>query len=162
MINPKKESKAEKTKVNVGKSLVGIASRQSKDKMVDLVFVIERGEKMKVSVAEIERHLNNVLSVFEESGVDYQLAPIWFQNEGGPKFAVSPFRTDLRAIQEGFYAHFRRDHAAGYGLEAIMRGGKGPELQIGCRQAHDCCHKFAVANNMGSDERKTAACKSDN
>ena len=125
MISPKTESKAEETKVNVGKSLVGIArraSRQSKDKVVDFVFVIERGDKMRKSIAEIEKQLDNMVSVFEESGVDYQLAPIWFQNQGGPKFEGSPLRNDIRAIQAGFYAHFRRDHSAGYGLEAIMWG----------------------------------------
>ena len=44
MISPKKEPKAEETKVNVGKSLVGIArraSRQSKDKMVDFVKPVQ-------------------------------------------------------------------------------------------------------------------------
>ena len=125
MISPKKEPKAEETKVNVGKSLVGIArraSRQSKDKMVDFVFAIERGEKMKKSIEEIEEQLDNVVSVFEESGVDYQLAPIWFQNQGGPKFEGSPFRDDLRAIHEGIYEQFRRNTSTGYGLEAIMWG----------------------------------------
>ena len=125
MINPTKESKAEETEVDVGKSLVGIArraSRQSEDKMVDFVFVIERGEKMKKPIEEIEKQLDNMVSVFEESGVDYQLAPIWFQNQGGPKFEGSPFRNDLSMIQEGFDAQFRRDHATGYGLEAIMWG----------------------------------------
>ena len=125
MISPKKQPKAEETKVNIGKSLLGIArraSRQSKDKVVDFVFVIERGEKMRKSIEEIEEQLDNVVSVFEESGVDYQLAPIWFQNQGGPKFEGSPLRNDIRAIQAGFYAQHRGDYSAGYGLEAIMWG----------------------------------------
>ena len=125
MISPKKEPKAEETKVNVGKSLVGIArraSRQCKDKMVDFVFVIERGEKMKKSIEEIEEQLDNVVHVFEASGVDYRLAPIWFQNQGGPKFEGSPFRDDLRAIHEGIYEQFWRNTSTGYGLEAIMWG----------------------------------------
>ena len=132
MISPKKESKAEETKVNVGKSLVGIArraSRQSKDKMVDFAFVIERGEKMRKSIEEIEEQLDNVVSVFEESGVDYQLAPIWFQNQGGPKFEGSPLRNDLRAIQAGFYAQFRGNHSTGYGLEAMMWGLRGLDFR---------------------------------
>lgn len=86
VINPKKDSQAEKTegkKVNVGKRLVGIArraSRQSENNMVDIVVVIERGEKMKASMVQIERHLGEVVGMFEESGVDFRLAPIWFQN----------------------------------------------------------------------------------
>ena len=146
MISPKKESKAEETKVNVGKSLVGIARRarrQSKDKMVDFAFVIERGQKMRKSIEEIEEQLDNVVSVFEESGVDYQLAPIWFQNQGGPKFEGSPFRNDLSTIQEGFDAQFRRDHATGYGLEAIMWGVRELDFRSDARK-----HMIVVTNSQ--------------
>ena len=146
MISPKTESKAEETKDNVGKSLVSIArraSRQSKEKMVDFVFVIERGKKMRKSIEEIEEQLDNVVSVFEESGVDYQLAPIWFQNQGGPKFEGSPLRNDIRAIQAGFYAQFRRDHATGYGLEAIMWGVR--ELDF---RSDACKHMIVVTNSQ--------------
>ncbi len=146
MINPKKESKAEATEVNVGNSLVGIARRasgQCKDKMVDFVFVIERGEKMKKSIEKIEKQLDNVVHVFEASGVDYQLAPIWFQNQGGPKFEGSPFRNDLSTIQEGFDAQFRRDHATGYGLEAIMWGVRELDFRSDARK-----HMIVVTNSQ--------------
>ena len=146
MISPKTESKAEETKDNVGKSLVSIArraSRQSKEKMVDFVFVIERGKKMRKSIEEIEEQLDNVVSVFEESGVDYQLAPIWFQNQGGPKFEGSPLRNDIRAIQAGFYAQFRRDHATGYGLEAIMWGVRELDFRSDARK-----HMIVVTNSQ--------------
>ena len=127
MVSPKKEPKDEErvTKVNVGKSLLGItrrASRQGKEKMVDLVFVIERGENMSAAISELEEQLDNVVSVFEESGVNYRIAPVWFQNQGGPKFEGSQFRNDLRAIQAGFHAQFQGNQFNGYGLEAIMWG----------------------------------------
>ena len=146
MSNPKKESKAEATEVNVRNSLVGIARRasgQCKDKMVDFVFVIERGEKMKKSIEKIEKQLDNVVHVFEASGVDYQLAPIWFQNQGGPKFEGSPFRNDLSTIQEGFDAQFRRDHATGYGLEAIMWGVRELDFRSDARK-----HMIVVTNSQ--------------
>ena len=127
MVSPKKEPKDEErvTQVNVGKSLLGIArraSRQGKEKMVDLVFVIERGERMAAAIAEIEEQLDNMVSVFEESGVDYQIAPVWFQNRGDPRFEGSQFRNDFRAIQAGFHAQFQGNQSNGYGLEAIMWG----------------------------------------
>lgn len=127
MVSPKKEPKDEVrvTKVNVGKSLLGITrrvSRHGKEKMVDLVFVIERGERMAAAIAELEEQLDKMISVFEESGVDYQIAPVWFQNRGGPKFEGSQFRNDIRAIQAGFHAQFQGNQSNGYGLEAIMWG----------------------------------------
>lgn len=123
MVSPEKELKAEEIKVNPGESLLGITrrtSRQSKDKMVDIVFVIERGEKMQSEIVEIEEQLDNMVSVFEESGVDYQLAPIWFQNQGGPRFEGSAFRNDLHAIQAGLHAQFQANASSGYGLDAMM------------------------------------------
>ena len=125
MISQKKQPKAEETKVNVGKSLLGIArraSRQSKDKMVDCVFVIERGERMSAAIAEIDAQLDNMVSVFEESGVNYRLASIWFQNQGGPRFEGSTFSNNPRAIQKGLYAQFQGNHSTGHGLEAMMWG----------------------------------------
>ena len=127
MVSPKKQPKDEErqAKVSVGKSLLGIArraSRQGKEKMVDFVFVIERGEGMTAAIAEIKEQLDNVVSVFEESGVDYQIAPIWFENQGSPNFEGGAFRNGLRAIQAGFYAQFRGGESNGYGLEAMMWG----------------------------------------
>ena len=124
-INPGEESKVENTEVNVGKSLVGIARRaslQSKDKLVDIVLVIERGEKMKTSIVAIDSHLGDVVREFEEAGVDFQIAPIWFQNHRGPKYEGSRFKNSLRAVQDGLYIDFRHDHSKGYGLDAIMWG----------------------------------------
>ena len=112
-INPEEESKVENTEVNVGKSLVGIARRaslQSKDKLVDIVLVIERGEKMKTSIVAIDSHLGDVVREFEETGVDFQIAPIWFQNHRGPKYEGSRFKNSLRAVQDGLYIDFRHDH----------------------------------------------------
>ena len=151
MVNPKKESKAEKTeeteetKVNVGESLIGIArraSRKSENKMVDIVFVIERGVKMKASIVEIESHLGDVVSVFEESGIDYQLAPIWFQNRRGPKFEGSPFKNSLRAFQDGYYVDFRHDHSIGYGLDAILWGLRELNYRSDARK-----HMIVVTNS---------------
>ncbi len=125
MVSPKNEAKAQKTEINIGKSLLGItrrASRQGKEKMVDFVYVIEHGETMKAAIAEIEEQLDNMVSVFEESGVDYRIAPVWFQNQGGGKFEGSEFRNDFRAIQDSFYTQFRGSHLTGYGLEAMMWG----------------------------------------
>ena len=125
MVSPKKEPKAEKTEVNIGKSLLGIArraSRQSRDKMVDIVFVVEHGEKTKGLVAEIEVQLDNILHVFEESGVNYRLASVWFQNQRGPIFGGSAFTNDIRAIQAGLNAQIQSKQSAGHGLEAMMWG----------------------------------------
>ena len=146
MVSPKKQPKAEATEVNVGNSLIGIArrdSRQSENKMVDIVFVIERGEKMKASIVQIERHLGNVVSVFEESGVDFQFAPIWFQNHRGPKFEGSPFKGSLRAVKEGLYVDFRHDHSPGYGLEAILWGLRELNYRSDARK-----HMIVVTNSQ--------------
>lgn len=127
MISPKKEPKDEirVAKVNVGKSLIGITrrvSRQNKNNKADFVFVIERGEWMTAAIADMKKQLDNVLNVFEESGVDYRIAPVWFQNQGDPRFEGSQFRNDLRAIQAGFHTQFQGNQSNGYGLEAIMWG----------------------------------------
>ncbi len=148
MINPKKESKVEETevtKVNVGRSLVGIArraSRQSEYNLVDIVFVIERGENMKTSIVQIERHLGEIVGMFDESGVDFRLAPIWFQNHRGPKFEGSPFIDSLRAVHEGLYDDFRHDHSTGYGLDAIMWGLRELNFRSDARK-----HLIVVTNS---------------
>ena len=125
MVSPKNEPKTQKTEINIAKSLLGIArraSRQSKDKMVDIVFVVEHGEKTKALVAQIEEQLDNMVNVFEKSGVNYRLASVWFQNQRGPRFGGSAFTNDIRAIQAGLNAQFQSNKSTGHGLEAMMWG----------------------------------------
>ena len=120
--------KKDKTAIDVGKSLVEIAERASRDSInqaVDLVFVIDGSWSMKDLGKEVERRIADMARVFEESVIDYQFALIWFQNlSGSSQITVKPLQRGLLPIQE----NFRRSSVAkfmgpaGYGLDAIMGG----------------------------------------
>ena len=125
-VNPNDAQK--KGTVDIGKSLIEIAERASHDSVnqaVDLVFVIDGSLPMKDLGKRVERRIADMARVFEESVIDYQFALIWFQNLGGSKITVEPLQRGLLPIQESFLrlpeAKFKGP-AAGYGLDAIMRG----------------------------------------
>ncbi len=124
--NPNELNK--KNTVDIGKSLVEIAERASRDSInqaVDLVFVIDGSLAMRDLGRKVERRIADMARVFEESVIDYQFALIWFQNIGGSQIIVKPLQRGLLPIQENFrrlpVAKFKGP-IVGYGLNAIMRG----------------------------------------
>ena len=126
MANP--DDTYKKDTVDIGKSLVEIAeraSRESTNQAVDLVFVIDGNLTMKDLGRRVERRITDLARVFEESVIDYQFSLIWFQNIGGSQITVKPLQRGLFPIQENFsklpVAKFKGP-VAGYGLDAIMRG----------------------------------------
>ncbi len=127
-IRPKDDEKKDTKKVDIGESLVDIArraSRQSKNPMIDLAFVIDGGAQMETPIATVEKRLVDMVSAFEEAGLRYQFALIGFQNVNNtPQTIVNPLQSDFGALQESF-----RDlriklggAGTGYGLDAIMQG----------------------------------------
>ena len=94
-----------KDTVDIGKSLVEIAeraSRESTNQAVDLVFVIDGNLTMKDLGRRVERRITDMARVFEESVIDYQFSLIWFQNIGGSQITVKPLQRGLFPIQENF------------------------------------------------------------
>ncbi len=136
MISTKDKQEKDETKIDIGKSLVEIAqraSRQSTNQMVDLVLVIDGSKEMKAPVASIERRLADVASVFEESIIDYQFALIWFQSiKGTPRIMVKPLESGLSPLEKSLRNLPIKfgDVVAGYGLDAIMRGLEESELRL--------------------------------
>ena len=121
--------KKDKAVVDVGKNLIEIAERASRDSInqaVDLVFVIDGSLTMKDLGKKVEEQIADMARVFEESAIDYQFALIWYQNlSGSPQITVKPLQRGLLPIQENFrrpsLAKFMGP-VAGYGLDAIMKG----------------------------------------
>lgn len=117
-----------KDTVDIGKSLVEIAERASRDSVnqaVDLVFVVDGSLPMKDLGKRVERRIADMARVFEESVIDYQFALVWFQNLDSSRIIVKPLQRGLLPIQENFVklpvAKFKGP-ATGYGLDAIMSG----------------------------------------
>ena len=129
MISPEALKKKEEPTVDIGKSLVEIAqraSRQSKIQMVDLVFVIDGSSEMRGPGEIVEARLVDMASAFEESVVDYQFGLIWFQNAGKTsEITVKRLQRGLAEIEESFSTvpppRFK-GKATGHGLDAMMEG----------------------------------------
>ena len=129
MISPEDFPKKEEVTVDIGKSLVEIAqraSRQSTNQMVDLVFVIDGSLAMKGPGKIVEGRVVDVASAFEESMVDYQFGLVWFQNAGKTsQITVKPLQGGLIEIEDNFRevtAPKFKGRIAGHGLDAIMKG----------------------------------------
>ena len=129
MISPKDLKKKEEPTVDIGKSLVEIAqraSRQSMNQMVDLVFVMDGSVGMKGPCKIVEGRIPDMVTVFEEAVVDYQFGLVWFQNAGKTsRITVKPLLLGLTEIEENFREvpppRFK-GNVAGHGLDAIMKG----------------------------------------
>lgn len=129
MISPDDFPKKEGITVDIGKSLVEIvqrASRQSTNQMVDLVFVIDGNLGMKGPSKIVEARLADIIGIFEEAMVDYQVGIVWFQNAGKTsRITVKPFQRGLTEIEDNFRRvpppRFK-GNVAGHGLDAIMKG----------------------------------------
>ena len=129
MISPNDFPKKDEITVDIGKSLVEIAqraSRQSTNQIVDLVFVIDGSIEMKRPGKIVEGRITDMVSVFEDAVVDYQFGLVWFQNAGKTsQITVKPLQRGLTEIEENFRGvpppRFK-GRVAGHGLDAIMKG----------------------------------------
>ena len=161
MISPDDFPKKDEITVDIGKSLVEIAqraSRQSMNQMVDLVFVIDGSIQMKRPGKIVEGRITDMVSVFDEAVVDYQFGLVWFQNMGKTsQITVKPLQRGLTEIEEDFRRvpppRFKGS-VAGHGLDAIMKGLE--ELQFRSEAEK---HLVVVTNSQlktswgGGDER---------
>ena len=129
MVSPEDLKKKKEPTVDIGKSLVEIAqraSRQSANQMVDLVLVIDGSLAMQGPSKTIEARVVDMASAFEESVVDYQFGLVWFQNAGKTsRITVKPLQTGLIEMEDNFRnvppPKFK-GRTAGHGLDAIMEG----------------------------------------
>ena len=129
MISPEALKKKKEITVDIGKSLVEIAqraSRQSANQMVDLVLVIDGSLAMKGPVTNVEARIVDIVSAFEESMIDYQFGLVWFQNAGKTsRITVKPLQSGLIEMEDNFRnvppPKFK-GRVAGHGLDAIMEG----------------------------------------
>ena len=129
MISPETLKKKEETAVDIGKSLVEIAqraSRQSTNQMVDLVLVIDGSLAMQGPGKTVETRVVDMASAFEESMVDYQFGLVWFQNAGDTsQITVKPLQRGLIELEDNFRnlppPKFK-GKSAGHGLDAIVKG----------------------------------------
>lgn len=129
MISPDDFSKKDEITVDIGKSLVEIAqraSRQSTNQMVDLVFVVDGSLQMKRPGKIVEGRIPDMVSTFEEGVVDYQVGLVWFRNAGKTsQITVKPLQRGLTEIEDNFRKvpppRFKGS-VAGHGLDAIMKG----------------------------------------
>ena len=129
MINPEDLKKKEEITVDIGKSLVEIAqraSRQSANQMVDLVLVIDGSLAMKGPGTTVEALIVDIASAFEESMIDYQFGLVWFQNAGKTsRITVKPLQSGLIEMEDNFRnvppPKFK-GRVVGHGLDAIVEG----------------------------------------
>ena len=129
MISPETLKKKEEPTVDIGKSLVEIAqraSRQSANQVIDLVLVIDGSLAMKRPAKIVEERTVDMVDVFEESMIDYQLGLIWFQNAGKTsRITIKPLQGGLTKLEDNFRnlppPKFK-GRVAGHGLDAMMEG----------------------------------------
>ena len=129
MISPEDLKKKEEITADIGKSLIEIAqraSRQSANQMVDLVLVIDGSLAMKGSGTTVEALIVDIASAFEESMIDYQFGLVWFQNAGKTsRITVKPLQSGLIEMEDNFRnvppPKFK-GRVAGHGLDAIVEG----------------------------------------
>ena len=130
MISPEDLKKKEEPTVDIGKSLIEIAqraSRQSDNQMVDLAFVMDGSVEMKEPGKIVEGRLVDIASAFEEESIiDYQFGLVWFQNAGKiSRITVQPLKSGLVEIEDNFRKVTPpkfKGRIAGHGLDAIMKG----------------------------------------
>lgn len=129
MINPEELRKKDEITVDIGKSLVEIvqrASRQSTNQMVDLVLVIDGSLAMKDPGKIVEARAVDMVNAFEEATIDYRFGLVWFQHAGKTsRIAIKPLQTGLIELEDNFRnlppPRFK-GRVAGHGLDAIMKG----------------------------------------
>ena len=162
MISPDTLKKKEEPTVDIGKSLVEIvqrASRQSDNQMVDLVFVIDGSVNMKGPGKIVEGRLVDMASAFEEESIiDYQFGLVWFQNAGKTsRITVKPLQGGLIEIEDSFRevtAPKFKGRIAGHGLDAMMKGLEDLQFRSDAEK-----HLVVVTNSKlktswgGGDER---------
>ena len=161
MISPEDLKKKEEITADIGKSLVEIAqraSRQSVNQMVDLVLVIDGSLAMKGPGSAVEERVVDIASAFEESMIDYQFGLVWFQNAGKTsRITVKPLQAGLIEIEDNFRnvppPKFK-GRVAGHGLDAIMEGLEGLQFRSDAEK-----HLVVVTNSKlktswgGGDEQ---------
>ena len=129
MISPDDFQEKKEITVDIGKSLVEIvqrASRQSTNQVVDLVFVIDGSLGMKLPGRMVEERVIDMANAFDEAVVDYQFGLVWFQNAGKTsRITVKPLQRGLAEIEDNFRdvtSPKFKGSVAGHGLDAIMKG----------------------------------------
>ena len=161
MISPEDLKKKEEITADIGKSLVEIAqraSRQSVNQMVDLVLVIDGSLAMKGPGSAVEERVVDIASAFEESMIDYQFGLVWFQNAGKTsRITVKPLQSGLIEMEDNFRnvppPKFK-GRVAGHGLDAIMEGLEGLQFRSDAEK-----HVVVVTNSKlktswgGGDEQ---------
>ena len=161
MISPEDLKKKEEITADIGKSLVEIAqraSRQSANQMVDLVLVIDGSLAMKGPGTTVEALIVDIASAFEESMIDYQFGLVWFQNAGKTsRITVKPLQSGLIEMEDNFRnvppPKFK-GRVAGHGLDAIMEGLEGLQFRSDAEK-----HLVVVTNSKlktswgGGDEQ---------
>jgi hypothetical protein len=161
MISPEDLKKKEEITADIGKSLVEIAqraSRQSVNQMVDLVLVIDGSLAMKGPGSAVEERVVDIASAFEESMIDYQFGLVWFQNAGKTsRITIKPLQGGLIEIEDNFRnvppPKFK-GRVAGHGLDAIMEGLEGLQFRSDAEK-----HLVVVTNSKlktswgGGDEQ---------
>ena len=161
MISPEDLKKKEEITADIGKSLVEIAqraSRQSANQMVDLVLVIDGSLAMKGPGTTVEVMIVDIASAFEESMIDYQFGLVWFQNAGKTsRITVKPLQSGLIEMEDNFRnvppPKFK-GRVAGHGLDAIMEGLEGLQFRSDAEK-----HLVVVTNSKlktswgGGDEQ---------
>ena len=161
MISPEDLKKKEEITADIGKSLVEIAqraSRQSANQMVDLVLVIDGSLAMKGPGTTVEVMIVDIASAFEESMIDYQFGLVWFQNAGKTsRITVKPLQSGLIEMEDNFRnvppPKFK-GRVAGHGLDAIMEGLEGLQFRSDAEK-----HVVVVTNSKlktswgGGDEQ---------
>ena len=176
MISPDDFPKKDEITVDIGKSLVEIAqraSRQSMNQMVDLVFVVDGSIQMKGPGKIVEGRITDMVNAFEEAVVDYRFGLVWFQNAGKTsQITVKPLQRGLIEIEDNFRRvpppRFK-GRVAGHGLDAIMKGLEELQFRSDAEK-----HLVVVTNSQlntswgGGDERNQIIgkildlCKHDN
>lgn len=129
MINPEELRKKDEITVDIGKSLVEIvqrASRQSTNQVVDLVLVIDGSLTMKGPGKIVEARAVDMVNAFEEAAIDYRFGLVWFQHAGKTsRIAIKPLQIGLIELEDNFRnlppPRFK-GRVAGHGLDAIMKG----------------------------------------
>ena len=129
MINPEELRKKDEITVDIGKSLVEIvqrASRQSTNQVVDLVLVLDGSLAMKGPGKIVEARAVDMINAFEEAVIDYRFGLVWFQNTGKTsRIAIKPLQSGLIELEDNFRnlppPRFK-GRVAGHGLDAIMKG----------------------------------------
>ncbi len=123
-------AKKEKTfTVDIGESLKDIAKRatqHSQNSKVDVVFVVDGGWRMGSVIAELEKHLVEMLGVIEQKTMDYRFALVGFQAvQGEPRVSLHQWQSDYLGVENALReirVKSGNNVESGYGLDALMKG----------------------------------------